>query len=59
MCCAVSPGQDWDLVVLGTIDRHTAYRPYPQDLGIKIDKAKEKGSFAGFQLGKALRASCS
>ena len=23
MCCAASPGQDWGLVVLGTVHKHT------------------------------------
>lgn len=23
MCCASSPWQDWDLIVLGTVHRHT------------------------------------
>lgn len=58
MCCAVSPGQDWDLVVLDTVHKHTENRPYPQDLAIKIDKAKEKGSLPVFLLGKAVKALC-
>lgn len=31
-------------------------RPYPQDLAVRIDKAKEKGNLPVFRLGKAVKA---